>query len=241
MDRQAFFTYLRKGGRTEDVADRVIRLVTVYAEFMEGSGKDLDTAVPKDLEAFTLWAEEKKSELPKHDEIIPSPRSYLWAIKYYYRFIGNEEMVSHAGLLREARIKRKPFPLKDFRGVDPDHAQALKDHKINNINQMLKAGKTPEMRRQLTEKTGVPENAILEFVRLSDLARIQGIKSIRARLYLDAGIDSIEKMASMTKEEILKATRKFIEETYFDGIPPLPGEVEFSINKAKKLPIIVEE
>lgn len=241
MDQQAFFTYLSKGARTEDVAERVIRLITVYAEYLERRGEDLDTAVPKNLETFTLWAEEKKSELPKHDDIFPSPRSYLWEIKYYYRFTEKEEMASHAGLLRESRIKRKPFALKDFRGVNPDYSQTLKDHKINNINQMLKAGKTPKMRRLLAEKTGVPEAAILESVHLSDLARIPGIKKIRARLYHDAGIVSISQLVAMQAEEILKITQRFVEETGFDGIPPLPGEVEFSIEKAKKLPTIVEQ
>ena len=240
MDQQAFFNYLRKGGRTEDVAERVIRLVTVYAEYLKGRGKDLDSANPKDLETFTLWVDDQKDQLPKHDEITPSARSYLWAIRYYYRFTENEEMASHAGLLREARIERKPFALKDFRGVNPGHAQALKDHKIINITQMVEAGKTPKMRRQLAEKTSVPEAAILEFVRLSDLARIGGIKSIRARLYHDAGINSIEKMARMTKEEILAVTRKFVEETHFDGIAPLPAEVDYSIEKAKLLPKVVE-
>ncbi|MBN2044961.1 MAG: hypothetical protein JW757_08085 [Anaerolineales bacterium] len=45
----------------------------------------------------------------------------------------------------------------------------------------------------------------------------------------------------MQAEEILEITRKFVEETGFDGIPLLPGEVEYSINKAQRLPIMVEE
>ena len=42
-------------------------------------------------------------------------------------------------------------------------------------------------------KPGVPLEVILEFVKLSDLARIPGLKTIRTRL-CDAGVDTIERL-----------------------------------------------
>lgn len=241
MEQQAFFKYLRKGGRKQDVAERVIRLVTVFAEFLAGRGTNLDSPSPTDLDAFVTWVDEEKSNLPKHDDIVPSARSYLWAICYYYRFTENEDLARYAGLLREGRIKRKPFQLKDFRGMDPDQIKALKAHKITNINQMLKAGKTPQLRTELAEKTGIPVVSILELVRLSDLARLPGVKSIRARLYHDAGIVSIAQFASMQEEDILRITCEFVESSGFDGIPPLPAEVKHGITTARSLAIILEE
>ena len=86
-----------------------------------------------------------------------------------------------------------------------------------------------------------PDGAsIEELVRLSDLARIPGIKGIRARLYLEAGIGSIEDLAQRDPDELLETTSKFVEETGFEGIPPLPKEVKSGIAKAKRLPLVVE-
>ena len=231
---------MTKGGRKPDVADRVIRLVDTYTEFLGGRGTSLDAACLEDMDEFVAWVEQHQTSLPKHDNIQPSANSYLWAIRYYYRFTENEDLEKYTALQREARIKRKPFAIKDFRGVDPAHAQALKQIEVINVNQMLKTGKTAEQRRQLAVETGVPEEAIEEFVRLSDLSRLTGVKAIRARLYHDAGIDSIAKYASLEPEEILAITRKFVKETGFDGIPPLPGEVRHGSATARSLPIIID-
>lgn len=105
---------------------------------------------------------------------------------------------------------------------------------------MLASGASKESRKALAEQTGIPESAILDFVRLSDLARIQGIKGIRARLYVDAGVDSVEKLADSDPEELREYLIAYVKETNFDGIAPLPAELRFSKKKATKLPKIVE-
>jgi len=145
-----------------------------------------------------------------------------------------------ANELRGQRIKRKPFDLKKFRGVNSEHVDKLASIGIKNVKQMLEAGKTRASRQNLSEKTGIPLEAILEFVKLSDLARIPGIKGIRARLYFDAGVDTVEKMAEWNPKELREMCIEFVERTGFDGIAPLPKEAEFSVKKAEKLPKIVE-
>ena len=75
---------------------------------------------------------------------------------------------------------------------------------------------------------------------MSDLARIPGVKGIRARLYYDAGIDTVEKMASWQPDRLVERIREFVAETDFDGIPTLPAEAEFTVNTAKQLPKIVQ-
>jgi len=92
----------------------------------------------------------------------------------------------------------------------------------------------------LAEQTRVPLDAILEFVKLSDLARIAGLKSIRARLYHDAGADTIEKLAQWDPEELGAMLAAFVERTGFDGIAPLPKEARHAVENAQKLPKIVE-
>ncbi|MFX0079623.1 MAG: DUF4332 domain-containing protein, partial [Candidatus Hermodarchaeota archaeon] len=108
------------------------------------------------------------------------------------------------------------------------------------VNQMRTRGRTPDQRRELSIKTDVPEAVILELVKLSDLARLPGVKGIRARLYYYAGIDTVEKMAEQKPDTLLVVMREFVEETGFEGIAPLPKEIESTINTAKKLPKEIE-
>lgn len=105
---------------------------------------------------------------------------------------------------------------------------------------MLKAGRTPRARRRLADETGILLEAIVELVKLSDLARIPGIKSTRARLYHDAGVDTIEKMAEWDPEELRAMLLEFVERAGFGGIAPLPGEAAFSVARTKELPKLVE-
>ena len=197
----------------------------------EHRGVGLDEASAEDLDAFVAWVEQK----PK-----TSAKGRLWGIAYYYEYTSNEEMRHLAGILRAQRIKRRPFPLREFRGIKPEDADKLAATGIGNVEQMLEAGKTASGRAALAEKAGVAEKVILELVKLSDLARIPGIKGIRARLYYDAGVDTLEKMAEWEPEALLEMAAEFVGRTGFEGIAPLPAEVRFSIARAKQLPKIVE-
>jgi hypothetical protein len=168
--------------------------------------------------------------------------NYLRAIGLYYRFASRSELSIFAGNLRKQKISsgRKSFALNDFRGIDRVYVTMLAKEGITNANQMLETGKTPASRQELSNKTGVPVKALLELVKLSDLSRIEGVKGIRARLYYDAGVDTVEKMATWNPQALRLHMAKFVERTRFQGIPPLPKEVKFTIGIAKKLPKLVE-
>jgi hypothetical protein len=133
-----------------------------------------------------------------------------------------------------------PFKLRDFRGVDPAHVSKLEACGLKTAEQLLMAGSTPFARRQLTDETGIPEAIILELVQLSDLSRLPGVKGTRARLYLDAGVDSIETMADWEPDALRQLVSRFVERTGFDGIPPLPQEVSSTVACARKLPKVLE-
>jgi len=92
----------------------------------------------------------------------------------------------------------------------------------------------------MAERTGVPLDYILELVKLANLSRIPGLKKKRARLYFDAGLDTMEKIAESNPEEIRQRLAEFIERTGFDGSAPPIFEAAFSIKLARYLPRIVE-
>jgi hypothetical protein len=232
MKEEEFCNFLRKGGRSPSAIKRAVRYVREFEAFLskQGSGKGLGEAGPEDLDRFV-------NDLEREPKV--SAKGHLWGLAYYFEFSSNQEMLHLAGILRGQRIKRTPFSLREFRGVDPKHINKLAALGIRNINQMLKKGKTYQDRLSLSEETGIPMDAILELVKLSDLARIPGVKGIRARLYVDAGVDTIEKMAQWDPVELTNMIREFVGRTGFEGVPTLPAEARFTVKKAKELPIIV--
>jgi hypothetical protein len=136
--------------------------------------------------------------------------------------------------------KHNPFKLRDFRDIDAGVITKLEAQHIKNAEQLLLAGRTISQREVLARRAGIPERIILELVKLSDLARLPGVKGIRARLYYNAGVDSVEKMASWEPEALRVMVTKYVEQTGFNGIPPLPKEVSSTIANAQKLSKIVE-
>jgi len=157
----------------------------------------------------------------------------------YYQFLGNEILqLTAAEVWSEVGFAR--FKLKDFEGVDQEAVQILNKAGIVTAEDMVEAGKSPAARTVISHKTGIPETVILELVKLSDQARIGGHKGIRARLYYEAGFDTLDKMAAVEPEELLSRSAEYIAESGFDGSPPTPGEAADSVAMARHLPRIVE-
>ena len=232
MDEKGFTDFMKKNRRSENTIKNCVEFIKTFETYLTDhkGGKTLAEASREDLEDFKFWRQEE----------LKSVNKYLWGIGYYYEFISNPVIGRVAGELRGKKIKRQPLALKKFRGVKPEHAVELLAVGIKDVNEMLHAGRTKSERETLSEKSGVPLDVILELVRLSDLARIPGLKNIRARLYHKAGVDSIEKLAAWDPEELRAMLIEFVEETGFDGIAPWPKEAKFAIETARKLPQIVE-
>ncbi len=231
MDQKGFVSFMKKKRKTPNTINACVKNAKEFEAHLEQHGKSIDTATVEDLETFSIYYIDKKWV-----------SRFMWTLSYYFLFIDNAALLKAANQIRGSRIKvkRKPFKLKDLRGVKSEHAAALASVDVKDIEKMLEVGNTPKMRRELAEKTGLDIKVIEEFVKLSDLARIPGVKGIRARLYYDAGFDILEKLRIVTHDELLRITREFVERTGFDGIAPPPKEAQGAITTAKKLPDIVE-
>lgn len=231
MDMEAFRKQLRTYGKKPHVVDGLTRQVEEFAEFLERErGKKLDSASADDLQGYVGKFEPAEA------------RTRIRGLIFYYHFVGNSSLAALAHRLREeetARNRRVPA-LRDFRGVDLETVRILAEHGIVNVDQMLEAGRTPEARSRLVARTGLPMGTVLELVRLSDLSRVRGVKQVRARLYLEAGIDTLEKAAACDPEALRRELVEFVERTGFEGLAPLPKEVQHFVRTAGELPKIVQ-
>ena len=94
----------------------------------------------------------------------------------------------------------------------------------------------PAERKKLSEESNIPEATILELVKLSNLARIPGLKQKRARLFYDAGLDTLDKIAAYDDpEDLVTLFAQFVERTGFDGRAVTPAEAQFTLGMAKYL------
>lgn len=233
MDREGFKIFLKRGGRSQKAIDRCVNYVTTLEDYLKTSkcNSSLDQIKSIDLINFTKWADSKLKTKTK---------SYLWAIRYYYDFKENLEISTLAGMLREERIVRKPFLIKNFLGIEEAHIEILREIGIRNIEQMCAAGATAGDRQLLADRTGIPLTDILELVKLSDIARLPGVKAVRARLYYEAGMDTVKKIAALEPEELREQVVAFINQSDYNGVPTHPSEAIYTVEKARELPLMIE-
>jgi hypothetical protein len=232
VEESGFKSFLKKKGKKQQVIDDLVSSVNYYREFLlKICGKTIENSTGDDLLKFSQIHENDRGLLKKR----------LRGIALYYSFISKGELAILASDLREEEISktRKVFKLEDFKGVDPEDIEKLSIIGIRDAGQMIDAAKTPELREKLSRKTGIEMERILEYVKLSDLSRMPGMKGIRARLYCDAGVDTVEKLASWDPQELREMLIKFVEETGFDGIAPLPKEVRNTVESARVIERIV--
>jgi hypothetical protein len=231
MDEDGFKQFMKIEKKTQSTIKRNVNSVKTFEEYLSKhkQGRKLEEASPQDLHDFASWGEHQFKKVSM----------FVAGVRTYYEYKANKQMFNTA---REivGTIYMGSYKLKKFRGVEKEHIEKLEAKGIKTAKQMLDAGKTGKDRNRLSQETGVPVEGILKLVKLSDLARLPGLKAVRARLYYDAGLDALDKIAAYDPEEMRMMLAEFVERTGFDGIPPLPKEASSTVSLAKHLPRIIE-
>ena len=234
MEQTGFIAYLKRQGKKQHVAEGMASQVKAFERFLsEERQADLSQATPDDIAAYAAMLEARKKGLA---------RTSVRGIAIYYGWCGTDAVAGAASAIRQKAIARtrKPFALKGFRGIDPAHAAALKAAGVADVEQMLARGRTPQGRQELALATGVPPDAILELVKLSDLSRLGAVKGVRARLYYDAGLDTPDKIAAWEPEDLREMLVAWVARTGFQGIAPLPKELRNLVATARSIEMWVE-
>jgi site-specific recombinase XerD len=229
-----FRKYLKRRGKRPAVVDRNVGVLKDFISYLlEKREKNLDGVTTDDIDAFVMEIESKKQ----------SAKGYLYVLMNYFHFLGNNNLLNHAKTLREERTKktRRIFPIKEFLNINQDHVKKLAAIGIKNVEQMLEKGKTKKQREQLSKQLDIPEEAILELVKLSDITRIGYVKKKLSRLYYDVGLDSPAKIAEFEPKQLHEYFVKFVEESGWKGMVPNPSDLVSNIKSARKLSKIVEE
>lgn len=231
---EGFRQAMHKRGKKAHVIEELEQQVERFANYLQQrKQKTLAQANREDLDEYL---QELEASQPG------SARIQARGLALFFAYRGQGDLAELASGLRASAVaeNRHAFRLKDFRGVPQTALSGLAALGITNVVQMLEAGKTAAARKELAGRSGVGEATILELVKLSDLARIDGLKGIRARLYYAAGVETPDSIAGWEPEALRAHLGAWVESSGFEGIPPLPKEVTHTVQTARRLPRVVE-
>jgi hypothetical protein len=112
----------------------------------------------------------------------------------------------------------KPATLKVFDWLPEDEIAKLEQHEIGNTATLYEMAGSSKKRSALVKSTGV-DNATLEMLaRLADLMRVQWVSPAFARMLIEAGYDSADKVASADTDDLCEALSNInAEKRFFKG------------------------
>jgi hypothetical protein len=140
-------------------------------------------------------------------------------------------------LNREAKsYLPNPVRLDKVPGVASEHCQKLESLGIKNSRHLINAAANKADREQLSQTTGIPIEPLAELAGLSDLARVYGVGPVFARLIYDVGVKSLREFVRFTAKDFIEIYEEQTSKKADFGL----SEIEFSLELAKELEIIVE-
>jgi predicted flap endonuclease-1-like 5' DNA nuclease len=129
--------------------------------------------------------------------------------------------------------------LEIIEGIGPFYAEKLRAAGIRSVNALLRAGATPEGRRELQEETGIGHEYVLDWVNRADLMRIRGIGEEYSDLLEKAGVDTVAELAQRNPGNLYNKILEVNEEKRLVRRPPTRDMVARWIEQAKTLERIV--
>jgi predicted flap endonuclease-1-like 5' DNA nuclease len=126
--------------------------------------------------------------------------------------------------------------LETIEGIGPVYAGKLREAGISSIEALLKAGATPEGRRDLAGKTDIGNEHILDWVNRADLMRVRGVGEEYSDLLEWAGVDTVVELAQRNPENLYKKMLEINEEKKLVRRPPTASMVTRWVAHAKELP-----
>ena len=129
--------------------------------------------------------------------------------------------------------------LKMVEGIGDVYAQKLQDAGVATTDSLLEMGATPQGRKSIAERSGIPIALILRWVNHVDLYRINGVGEEFADLLEAAGVDTVPELAQRIPENLYQKLMTVNEEE--NRVRQLPSETQISswVEQAKKLPRVI--
>jgi len=129
--------------------------------------------------------------------------------------------------------------LEIIEGIGPVYAERLRAAGIGTVEALLRAGATPEGRKELAERTRIGDEYILDWVNRADLMRVRGVGEEYSDLLEKAGVDTVIELAQRNADNLYKKLLQVNAEKRLVRRLPNRGMVTRWVAQAKMLPRVV--
>jgi predicted flap endonuclease-1-like 5' DNA nuclease len=129
--------------------------------------------------------------------------------------------------------------IETIEGIGLVYVEKLRAAGIRTVEALLRAGATPEGRKELAERTGIGDEYILDWVNRADLMRVRGVGEEYSDLLEKAGVDTVIELAQRNPDNLHQKLLGVNVEKRLVRRPPTRGMVTRWVEHAKALPRIV--
>jgi predicted flap endonuclease-1-like 5' DNA nuclease len=132
------------------------------------------------------------------------------------------------------------YKIEEIEGIGTVFGEKLRTAGVTNTDTLLEHSKTPQMRKQLAQISGLTEKQILQYANMVDLFRIKGVGSEFAELLEATGVDTVPELAQRNAEHLTQKMVTVNDEKKLCRRTPSLKEVMAWIDQAKHLPRALE-
>lgn len=118
----------------------------------------------------------------------------------------------------------KDYPVNEIKGIFPEQISKLKKLDIKTTLQLIDKASTPQKRKSLAIKSGIPEIMIYRLVNQADLLRIDGVEPNEAYLLETIGLSTIKLLERRNDQDINNAIKNKKSLLYSKQIIILPED-----------------
>jgi predicted flap endonuclease-1-like 5' DNA nuclease len=125
--------------------------------------------------------------------------------------------------------------LEIIEGIGPIYAEKLRAADVRSVEALLRAGSTPEGRKELEEKAGIGHEYILDWVNRADVMRVRGVGEEYSDLLEKAGVDTVVELAQRNPDHLYQKIIQVNEEKELVRRPPTRNMVARWVEQAKTM------
>lgn len=133
-----------------------------------------------------------------------------------------------------------PVNLDKFPGVEEETLIKLKSAGIKTSFHLFKRVKTLEDRENLTAELGIDHGELLELTKLTDMVRIKWVGPVFARIFLDSGTDTLQKVSEADAKTFYKKLVEINREKHYTKSTFALSDVELCVKVAGMVPKVIE-
>jgi len=129
--------------------------------------------------------------------------------------------------------------LSNIEGIGEAYSTKLEDAGITSLENLLKTCCNKKGRKEITEKSGISEKLVLNWVNRADLSRVKGVSTQYADLLECAGVDTVPELAQRNPDNLQSKMAEVNEEEKLVRKVPTASQVQDWVTQAKELPRVV--